>query len=185
MNRKNESNRRIAVFCGSNFGNSNKIISEVKRVAEVLVKNKFNLVYGGSTVGLMGLLADTMLELGGQVYGVIPNFFNELEIAHPNLTEIYFVNTMHERKAKMYQLCDGVIALPGGLGTLDELFEMATWRQLGLHDKPVGLLNLEHYYTHLISLLNTMLETGFINEAKFNIIIKSDNIEDLLIKMFQ
>ena len=180
-----EVNKRIAVFCGSNFGNSKKIIAEVQHVAKVMVQKKFDLVYGGSTVGLMGLMADTILELGGKVYGVIPNFLSEFEIAHANLTEIFFTNTMHERKSKMYQLCDGIIALPGGFGTLDELFEIATWRQLGLHDKPVGLLNIDQYYSPLISLLKTMLDTGFINEAKYHIIIKSENIDDLLKKMFQ
>ena len=145
--------KRIAVYCGSSPGTNVFYKSQALAVGKTLAKNKFGLVYGGAKIGLMGAVADGVLKSGGEVIGVLPIFLQSKEVAHENLTELILVKTMHERKTKMNELCDGVIALPGGFGTLEELFEMLTWSQLGLHKKPIGLLNTKGFYNPLITLL--------------------------------
>jgi len=132
----------------------------------------------------MGILADSVLTNGGEVIGVIPKFLVEKEIAHPQLTELLLVDTMHDRKAKMNELCDGVIALPGGFGTMEELFEMLTWAQLGLHQKAIGILNIDGYYDHLIDLLDRMVEEGLLKMVNRKMLIESKNSVDLISKMF-
>lgn len=175
--------KSITVFCGSSFGNDRVFESQAKAVGQTLARQDIRLVYGGAKVGLMGAVADGALEAGGQVLGVLPNFLRSKEIAHNGLTQLFLVDSMHERKTKMHDLCDGVIALPGGFGTMEELFEMLTWGQLGLHKKPMGLLNVDGFYDPLITLANAMVERGFLKETYRNMLLVSDNIENLLNQM--
>ncbi|YCA45103.1 TIGR00730 family Rossman fold protein [Bacillus sp. JZ8] len=156
--------KRIAVFCGSSNGATDLYIKEAKKLGEELARRNISLVYGGASVGVMGAVADSVLKFGGHVIGVMPTFLEEREIAHKNLSELIVVESMHERKAKMAELADGFIALPGGPGTLEEFFEIFTWAQLGLHQKPCGLLNINEYYTPLVSLFNHMTEEQFLQE---------------------
>ncbi|GAB1786479.1 MULTISPECIES: LOG family protein [Priestia] len=156
--------KRIAVFCGSSNGASDLYIQGAKDLGKELAKRNISLVYGGASVGVMGAVADAVLEAGGHVIGVMPTFLEEREISHKNLSELIVVESMHERKAKMAELVDGFITLPGGPGTLEEFFEIFTWAQLGLHQKPCGLLNINDYYTPLISLFNHMTEEQFLQE---------------------
>ncbi|MED3726364.1 TIGR00730 family Rossman fold protein [Priestia filamentosa] len=156
--------KRITVFCGSSNGATDLYIKEAKKLGEELARRNISLVYGGASVGVMGAIADSVLESGGHVIGVMPAFLEEREIAHKNVSELIVVESMHERKAKMAELADGFIALPGGPGTLEEFFEIFTWAQLGLHQKPCGLLNINEYYTPLVSLFNHMTEEQFLQE---------------------
>ncbi|MFP7484308.1 TIGR00730 family Rossman fold protein [Priestia filamentosa] len=156
--------KRIAVFCGSSNGATDLYIKEAKKLGEEIARRNISLVYGGASVGVMGAVADSVLKFGGHVIGVMPTFLEEREIAHKNLSELIVVESMHERKAKMAELADGFIALPGGPGTLEEFFEIFTWAQLGLHQKPCGLLNINEYYTPLVSLFNHMTEEQFLQE---------------------
>ena len=141
------------------------------------------MIYGGANVGLMGAVADGVLNAGGEAIGVLPNFLRSKEIAHLCLTELIFVESMHERKTKMNDLCEGVIALPGGFGTLEELFEMLTWAQLGLHKKPIAILNINGFYDSLIELTQTMVEKGLLKDVNQKMLLVSDNIDDLLNQM--
>jgi uncharacterized protein (TIGR00730 family) len=175
--------KRITVFCGSSKGNEGKYILEATRLGQILAKQNIELVYGGASVGLMGAVADGVLSQGGRVIGVLPRFLKAKEIAHEGLTELILVESMHERKTKMNELCDGVIALPGGFGTLEEFFEMLTWAQLGLHKKPIAILNIEGFYDSLTTLVQTMVDKGFLKEANQQMLLISNNIEDLLVKM--
>lgn len=174
---------RITVFCGSSFGNEAIYKEQATLLGQTLAKHNIELVYGGANVGLMGAVADGSLNEGGKVIGVLPDFLRSKEIAHTGLTELILVESMHERKTKMNDLCDGVIALPGGFGTLDELFEMITWAQLGLHKKPIAILNINGFYDSLIELLQTMTDKGLLKKENQKMLLVSDNIEDLLDKM--
>lgn len=175
--------KRVVVFCGSIPGTDDVYKSQATLLGRELAKRKIELVYGGAKVGLMGFIADAVLSEGGKVIGVLPGFLGSKEIAHEKLTELILVETMHERKTKMNELCDGVIALPGGFGTLEELFEMLTWAQLGLHKKPIALLNVNGFYDSLINLVNVMVEKGFLKEVNQQMLLVSDNIGGLLEKM--
>ena len=174
---------QVVVFCASSPGHDRSFMDAAKRVGKVLVERGITLVYGGGRVGLMGAVADSVMENQGRVIGVIPEFLNSKEIGHTDITELIVVDTMHERKAKMNMLCDGVIALPGGFGTLEELFEMLTWGQLGLHRKPVGLLNVDGFYDHLIQFALKMVDTGLLKAENQQMLLFADNIEELLEKM--
>ena len=154
--------RRLCVFCGSNRGVDPAYAQAAKSLAGVMVQRGVGLVYGGGSVGLMGVVADAVLEAGGEAIGVIPRSLWEREIGHRGLTEIHVVETMHERKAMMAELSDGFIALPGGLGTLEEIFEIWTWAQLGLHAKPCGFLDVADYYSPLAQFLDRGVEAGFV-----------------------
>jgi uncharacterized protein (TIGR00730 family) len=156
---------------------------QATRLGQILAKQNIELVYGGASVGLMGAVANGVLSEGGKVIGVLPRFLRAKEIAHEELTELILVESMHERKTKMNELCDGVIALPGGFGTLEEFFEMLTWAQLGLHKKPIAILNIEGFYDSLTTLVQTMVDKGFLKEANQQMLLMSNNIEDLLVKM--
>ncbi|MED3689395.1 TIGR00730 family Rossman fold protein [Peribacillus butanolivorans] len=156
--------KTLAVFCGSSKGASNVYLEAAKKLGKELAKRNITLVYGGACVGIMGAVADSVLETGGKVIGVMPSFLEKREISHKNLTELIVVDSMHERKAKMAELADGFIALPGGPGTLEEFFEIFTWAQLGLHHKPCGLLNINHYYDPLVALFNHMSDEQFLHE---------------------
>tara|TARA_R110001592_G_scaffold119243_2_gene322245 strand:- start:1841 stop:2422 length:582 start_codon:yes stop_codon:yes gene_type:complete len=174
---------RITVFCGSSLGSEQIFEVKAKLLGQKLALENIGLVYGGANVGLMGAVADGVLMENGYVIGVLPNFLKSKEIAHEGLGELILVDTMHERKTKMNDLSDGVIALPGGFGTLEEFFEMLTWGQLGLHKKPIGILNINGFYDSLITLLNTMVDKGFLKKANQQMVLVSDDIDDLLNKM--
>lgn len=174
---------RITVFCGSSFGTEEIYKEQATLLGRTLAKQNIELVYGGANVGLMGAVADGVLNAGGKAIGVLPNFLRSKEIAHQGLTELILVESMHERKTKMNDLCDGVIALPGGFGTLEELFEMLTWAQLGLHKKPIAILNTNGFYDSLIELTETMVEKGLLKDVNQKMLLVSDNIDDLLDQM--
>lgn len=175
--------KRITVFCGSSFGSEEIYKKQATLLGQTLAKQNIELVYGGANVGLMGAVADGVLNEGGKAIGVLPDFLRSKEIAHLGLTELILVESMHERKTKMNDLCDGVIALPGGFGTLEELFEMLTWGQLGLHKKPIAILNINGFYDSLIELTKVMVEKGLLKEVNQKMLLVSDNIEDLLEQM--
>jgi uncharacterized protein (TIGR00730 family) len=175
--------KRMTVFCGSSIGTQDIYKYQATLLGQTLAKRNIELVYGGANVGLMGAVADGVLNQGGRVTGVLPRFLRSKEIAHHGLTELILVDSMHERKTKMNELCDGVIALPGGFGTLEELFEMLTWAQLGLHQKPIAILNSEGFYDSLLALLETMVENGFLKKENHQMLLVSSNIDDLLNKM--
>ena len=171
---------RICVFCGSSPGARTDYASAARRLGRVLAAQRLGLVYGGSNVGLMAELANAVLAAGGEVIGVIPRSLVEREVAHTGVTELRVVDTMHERKAMMTELADGFIALPGGLGTLDELFEVLTWAQLGLHAKPCGLLNVAGYFDGLATFLDHALRERFIRRAHRDLLLVGATPEELL-----
>jgi len=175
--------KRISVFCGSSIGVDKIFAEQAYLLGKALAQRNIGLVYGGSNIGLMRELANAALEYHGEVIGVMPHFMKEKELAHKNLTRLEVVNTMQERKARMYELSDGAIALPGGFGTLDELFELLTWGQLGLHRKPVAILNTGGYYNHLLSFVKTMTEKGFVHEANRAMLLVHEDIATLLALM--
>lgn len=158
-------NKRLGVFCGAAVGKTGIYKEMVQNLGAWMVQNHIDLVYGGASVGLMGVLADAVLEGGGAVYGVIPRFMLEVELAHSQLTELIIVDSMHERKFKMYELSDAFLALPGGLGTLDELCEILTWGQLGRHQKPCGLFDYRQYYSFFLQQLTHMTDEGFLRQG--------------------
>lgn len=161
--------KAIAVYCGSSYGVSPVYRESAINLGKVLAKRDIALIYGGASVGLMGTLADTVLENGGDVIGVIPHLLEQREISHKSLTKLYQVDTMHERKAKMIELADGFIALPGGPGTLEELFEVITWSQIGVHTKPIGILNINGFYDPLATMLDHIVSEGFMQENQRNL----------------
>lgn len=172
--------RRVCVFCGSNTGKNPVYSQAAATLGQYLAQRQIELVYGGGGIGLMGAIADAVLNAGGKVTGVIPEFLSAKEIAHPGLNQMYVVQSMHERKAKMAQLADAFIAMPGGLGTFEEFFEVVTWAQLQLHQKPCGLLNIHNYYDPLLALLDRALEEGFLKLEHRLLFITSDNAKNLL-----
>jgi uncharacterized protein (TIGR00730 family) len=157
--------KRITVFCGSNYGSNLAYAKAAEVLAALMVQNNIGLVYGGGNIGLMGHIADEVMKLGGEVIGVIPKKLMEREVGHLGLTQLHIVETMHERKALMADLCDGFIAMPGGIGTLEEIIEVYTWLQLEYHHKPCALLNIEGYYDKLNDFLGFMVADGFLNSA--------------------
>ena len=163
--------KTIAVFCASSEGNDTKIISEAQRLGKTLANENITLVYGAAKIGVMGKIAQASLDNHGKVIGVIPEFLKLKEVVHLGLTELITTDNMHERKLKMHELSDGFITLPGGFGTLEELFEIITWAQLGLHQKPIGLLNINGFYNDLISMLETMVAKGLLKMANFELLI--------------
>jgi len=157
---------QLAVYCGSAPGSDPAFANAARETAAAMVRQKIQLVYGGGRLGLMGLIADSVLELGGEVYGVIPQALVDIEVAHPSVTELHIVETMHERKAKMTELADGFLALPGGIGTLDELFEAWSWNALGYHKKPFCLLNTNGYWDGLIEFVDHATQSGFMSPQR-------------------
>jgi hypothetical protein len=177
--------KSLTVFCGSNTGNHPDYIAKAEELGRLLVEKNIKLVYGGGKVGLMGKIADAVLEAGGEVVGIIPNFLARKEVAHDELTQMIRVGSMHERKMKMNELCDGFIAMPGGFGTLEELFEVITWSQLGLHGKPVGILNVAGFYDHLFGLLDHMVEAKLLKPVNRDLVLTASHPPELLDKMEQ
>lgn len=172
--------KSITVFCGSSFGSDDVFKEQATLLGQTLAKQNIQLIYGGADVGLMGAVADGALNSGGKVVGVLPQFLQAKEITHKQLTELILVETMHERKTKMNDLCDGVIVLPGGYGTLEEFFEMITWAQLGLHQKPIAILNIDGFYDDLIKLVQTMVDKGFLKQINREMLLINDDISELL-----
>ncbi len=175
--------KSIVVFCGSGEGYNECYREAAEELGGILADRGIRIIYGGARIGLMGALADRALAAGGQVIGVIPSFLKTKEVAHEGLTELITVETMHERKLKMHELSDGIITMPGGWGTMEELFEMLTWGQLGLHSKPIGLLNVNGYYGALKALSDNMVAEGFLNEFVNESLLISDSPIELLEKM--
>ena len=175
--------KNILIYCGSSYGTNEIYNKTAKQVGEVLAKQDLRMIYGGGKAGLMGTVADAVLENGGEVIGIIPSFMEVWEVQHTGLTECIVVESMHVRKQLMAERANGVVALPGGWGTLDELFEILTWRQIGLHRMPVGLLNTNGFYDDLIMMMNKMVSEGFVRAVNLNFLIIDDNIESLLEKM--
>lgn len=175
--------KSLAVFCASSDGVDTVIFEEAYHVGACLAKNNIKLVYGGSKLGLMGQVAKGVLDNKGSATGVIPDFLKTKEVVHTGLTELITTQNMHERKLKMHDLSEGFIALPGGFGTLEELFEILTWGQLGLHKHPIGILNSNNYYDDLLEMLDKMVAKGLLNKSNMNLVLVANNIEDLLEKM--
>ncbi len=171
---------RICVFCGSSPGRSPSYAAAARRLGVLLAERGIGLVYGGGNVGLMGLLADAALAGGGEVIGVIPRALVDRELAHARLSELVIVDTMHERKQKMHDLADGFVALPGGFGTLDELFEALTWAQLGMHGKPCGLLDVDDFWAPLIALVERQRQEEFVRAHHAMMLLHNNSPEGLL-----
>ena len=172
--------KSICVYCGSSPGGRPEFAEGARALGRVLVERDLQLVYGGGRVGLMGIVADAMLELGGQVIGVIPKVLATRELAHPGLSQMHVVGSMHQRKALMAELSDAFVAMPGGIGTFDELFEIWTWGQLGLHRKPCGLLNVHRFYDGLVRFLDHAAAEGFLQPLHRQMLIEAACPAELL-----
>ncbi|MGM0518342.1 MAG: TIGR00730 family Rossman fold protein [Campylobacterota bacterium] len=170
----------VTVFCGSSTGYNKDYENTTKLLGEFLALNNIDVVYGGGNVGLMGVLANSVLKYNGNIHGVIPTKLKEKELAHNGLTNLTVVSSMHERKAKMAALGDAFIALPGGVGTLEEIFEVWTWGQLGFHNKPCAFYNVNGFYDSLIKMINSMEKEGFVKKEYIDMLIKTDNQDELL-----
>lgn len=175
--------KSIAVFCASSKGVSDLYFDAAKKTGGKLASQNVRVVFGGSKLGLMGAVADGALAQGGEVIGVLPTFMRKKELEHRGLTDLIFVESMHQRKLKMHDLSDGVIALPGGFGTFEELFEMLTWAQLGLHTKPIGILNVAGYYDKLIEMFDHMTESGLLRKSCKDMVLVAEEMTELLAKM--
>lgn len=172
--------RRICVYCGSNSGVRALYTDAARDLADVLVRHDLELVYGGADRGIMGIIANAVLELGGKVHGVIPKMLCEKEIAHQGLTELHVVSSMHARKSMMTALSDGFVAMPGGFGTLEEIIEIITWGQLRFHNKPCGLLNVDGYFDHLLSYLDHARAEGFLRAENRQMLLCDGNATGLI-----
>ncbi len=176
--------KRICVYCGSSPGRLPEYRAAAQTLGHELAAREIGLVYGGASIGVMGTVADAVLEKGGEAFGVIPYVLATREVAHTGLSELFVVNSMHERKAKMAELSDGFIALPGGWGTIEEIFEVLTWAQLGLHEKPCGLLNIASYYDPLFAFMEHAFDQQFV-QREFRPLIMMDRSADALLDRFR
>jgi len=175
--------KNITVFCGSNSGFRAEYAEAAKNLAHCLVEQKIRLIYGGGNVGLMGIIADEVMKQNGEVIGIIPDSLDKKEVGHRGITELRVVGSMHERKAMMAELTDGFIAMPGGIGTFEEFFEILTWAQLGFHQKPCGILNVAGYYDGLLALCDTAVAEGFLRKAHRRLILDEFDSNLLIEKM--
>ena len=175
--------KSIVVFCGSSDGDNEAFVTDAYALGKILAEQEITLVYGGARIGLMGKVAQGALEANGKVIGVIPDFLKEREVYHSGLTELIITKDMHERKMLMHELTAGVIMLPGGYGTLEEFFEMLTWGQLNLHQKPIGILNTDGFYDDLLAVLQKMVNRGFVKQQNYDMILVDTSIQGLLTKM--
>ncbi len=173
----------ICVFCGSSDGNDLAITDAAVRLGKLFAKNEITLVYGAAKIGVMGAIAKTILDAKGKVIGIIPEFLKKKEVVHLGLTKLITTRNMHERKLEMQGLSDGFMVLPGGFGTLEEFFEIITWLQLGLHEKPIGLLNVNGFYDDLLKLLETMVRNGFLKMENYELLLIDTDANRLLQKM--
>jgi len=173
----------IVVFCGSSLGQENDYANDAYELGVLLAKEKIRLVYGGAKIGIMGKVAQGVLENKGEVIGVIPEFLMKKEVYHPELSRLIITKDMHERKIKMHELSQGILMLPGGYGTLEEFFEMLTWAQLGLHQYPIGILNTNGFYDPLLIMLKGMVQKGFVKKENYKMLLVSDSTSELLDKM--
>lgn len=171
---------RLCIFCGAYPGRDGRFLEVAAQASRTIVTAGYGVVYGGGRVGLMGAIADAAIEAGGEVIGVIPEALAGEEVAHSGITRLHVVQSMHERKALMADLSDGFIALPGGFGTMDEFHEILTWRQLGIHDKPIGLLNVDGYYDDLLALHDRMERDGFVQSQTRRLFAAAPAIDELL-----
>lgn len=176
--------KKVAVFCGSSIGFNEIYRNEAIKLGNHFIENNIGLVYGGGKIGMMGILADTMIEKSGEVIGVIPGLLRHEEVAHTNITQMIVTKTMSKRKIKISKLVDGYIALPGGFGTLDEIFEALTLGQLGIETKPVGILNTNGFFNHLIKQLDVMVTEGYLKQSNKDMLIISESVPDLISQMF-
>ncbi|WP_434360019.1 TIGR00730 family Rossman fold protein [Parasalinivibrio latis] len=174
---------KIAIFCGSSSGNHPEYVEETRKLGKYLAQNGMDVVYGGGKVGLMGTIADSAMAHGGKVYGVIPERLKDKELAHTGVTELFVVKDMHERKAKMAGLADAFVALPGGAGTLEEIFEAWTWAQLGYHNKPCAFYNTGGYWDPLLGMVTNMVEAGFLKAEMADMLVLADSPEALVDKL--
>lgn len=174
---------KYAVYCGSSYGKKEIYENQAGLLGKALVKHNIELVYGGGKSGIMGVVADAVVECGGKSIGVITSFLDEREGEHPNLSELFVVDSMHERKAMMADFADGFIVFPGGPGTMDEFFEVYTWAQLSLHKKPCAILNVDHYYDPLLAFIKHMCDEDFLDQATYDMLIVESDIDILLDKM--
>ncbi|ASU34132.1 LOG family protein [Mucilaginibacter xinganensis] len=172
--------KAICVFCGANFNGDPLLQQAIEELAAIMVSREITLVYGGGKVGVMGILADAVLNRGGKAVGVIPRFLMDKEVGHRGLTELHIVENMHQRKQLMNDLCDGIIMLPGGFGTLEEFFEVLTWLQLGLHTHPVGVLNVNGFYDLLLKQMDVMVEQKFLKPANRALVLTSGDAIELV-----
>ena len=175
--------KNISVFCGSSEGNDQHIIEQSYQLGKTFAQKDITLVYGAAKIGIMGKVAQGVLDNNGSVIGVIPYFLETKEIVHNHLSELIVTDNMHDRKVKMYDKSDGFIIIPGGFGTMDEFFEITTWGQLGLHTKPIGILNSNGYYDALIAQCKTMVEKGFLKQENLDAVVIDETIDGLLEKM--
>ncbi len=175
--------KKICVFCGSSSGNDLAITDMAVKLGDIFAARNITLVYGAAKIGVMGTIAKSVLDNNGKVIGIIPEFLKMKEVVHLGLSELITTQNMHERKLKMQEASDGFIALPGGMGTLEELFEIITWLQLGLHKKPIGLLNVNGFYNDLINLLENMVRKGFLSIENYNLLLVDSSPIQLLKKM--
>jgi uncharacterized protein (TIGR00730 family) len=175
--------KSVLVYCGANAGTNPIYAETAKNLGLELVKRQLRLIYGGGSLGLMGVVSVTVMDNGGEVTGIIPNFLDRLEVGNPNLTKVIKVETMHERKALMEQLSDAIVTIPGGFGSMDELFEILSWSQLGLHAKPVAILNVNGFYDNLIKQLDVMTEEGFLRPENKALLLVATTIDELFEKM--
>jgi uncharacterized protein (TIGR00730 family) len=172
--------KSICVFCGANFNGDPALSAAIEQLAEVMVSRNTSLIFGGGRVGVMGLLANAVIDRGGKTIGVIPKFLMNKEVGHTGLTELHIVDNMHQRKQMMNDLCDGIIMLPGGFGTLEEFFEVLTWLQLGLHQKPIGILNVNGFYDFLLKQMDVMVEQKFLKPINRQLVITSTDAIELV-----
>ncbi|MEQ8240051.1 MAG: TIGR00730 family Rossman fold protein [Cyclobacteriaceae bacterium] len=177
--------KRIAVFCGANKGNDPIYEHAAVNLTQVLFQNHVGIVFGGGKVGLMGVIADEMMRLGGEAIGVIPEKLKAMEVGHEGITELHVVDTMHQRKEMMANLSDGFIAIPGGIGTMEEIIEVFTWMQIGYHTKPCALLNVNGYFDHFIAFMDKMVEDGFLKQEQRDKMIIEEDAEWLLTKILE
>lgn len=175
--------KSICVFCGSNFNGDPALLQAVEELSDLMVKKDIALVYGGGRVGVMGLIANQIMQKGGKAIGVIPEFLMNKEVGHEGLSELIITENMHQRKQKMADLSDGVITLPGGYGTMEEFFEVLTWLQLGLHQKPIGLLNVGGFYDPLLQQLDVMVAQKFLKPINRELVLSDDKAGSLIAKM--
>jgi uncharacterized protein (TIGR00730 family) len=175
--------KTVAVYCGSREGNDPQIWESATELGEYLASKDIGIVYGGAKIGIMGLVAESAIEHNGKVIGIIPDFLKFKEVFHTGLTQLIITDNMHERKLKMNELSDGVITLPGGYGTLEEVFETITWAQLGLHQKPIGILNVNVFYDDLLKMLRKMVTAGFLKQENLNMLLIDDSVEGLVDQM--